>query len=473
MKLTCDVVFVAPPLLWGQERRLDLKPPLNLLYLASYVNARGWRAAILDVLADQSSLPRVLDRLDELQPRFLGVPFYQSTVATALRLCREARQRLPRLPIIAGGPLATTSPEELLQHDCIDLCVLGEGELTVEALLRLPEHFTTAALHAVTGIAFRENGAVVRTPARAPIAELDSLPFLDGTLVNLKAYYDFQESLGMPRWFFLSTSRGCPFCCVFCATPVLWPGALRRVTVERLKQEIEFQRSVDPGVNLGFMDDCFFSDKQWLGEFFAMIAPFQLKYCCIGRADHLTPDDVDRLAATGCHYVALGVESGNQAFQKKIKKYLNLDSVRKSIERLAKTSIATKCFFMLGFPDETPEEMLQTINFAIELKRLGMTEGNFFPVSVYPGTQLAEQVPAAVQVSAVYESFDFENLSVAETLRQGGDIGEKRLSIYANLPAAQVNRYCTQAQLVEIIKWAYQKLERAEFASLKELQTFL
>lgn len=57
---------------------------------------------------------------------------------------------------------------------------------------------------------------------------------------------------------------------------------------------------------------------------------------------------------------------------------------------------------MLGFPDETPEEMVETINFACELKELGMGECSFFPVSVYAGTELANQVNRDSCVSKVY-----------------------------------------------------------------------
>lgn len=460
-----DILLLNPPLLWGQEERMDLKPPLNLMYLASWLKHHGHTAPLVDAVSLGLSFENVLERIASLAPRRLGVPFYQGSRETAVRLCREAKKLLPKLLIIGGGPLMTTFSEDLMLEHCIDAGVIGEGELTLTELLETPDRGDWPG---IPGLALRDAaGNVFKTPPRAPIEPLDSLPFLDTDQPDLQPYYKFHEKLGMPRWLFLSSSRGCPFRCVFCATPVLWPGPMRRLSVPRLIEEIRFHRRDDPTLGIGFMDDSFFSDKRWLNEFLSAIAPENLRYCCIGRADHLDAQEAEKLAKTGCHYVALGVETANQARQKTIRKFLDLDKVEATVRSLSANGILTKCFFMLGFPGETPAEMAETINFAVTLRKAGMSECNFFPVSIYPGTELATGCSASAFTSGIYAGYDRENKPISAFDAEAR--GEKRLSIYANIPTADINEFLTHAQLLSLVKTAYVKVEKAESITPEEV----
>jgi radical SAM superfamily enzyme YgiQ (UPF0313 family) len=450
-----------------------MKPPLNLLYLASWLNQRGLRAAILDTNLTQMSLSEVVTTTISMNPRFLGVPFYQATQETALTLCREVREQSPGTWIVAGGALATTSPESLLCQPQIDMCVIGEGEITLEELLRsgLPIPRSAApdysCLATIPGLAFQDRGQSVFTGLRAPLGDLDALPFLDFGLIDIRGYFSYHASIEMSSWLFYTTSRGCRSRCTFCATPVLWPGGLRRQSVPRLLAEIVHQRRLYPAAQFGFMDDSFFSDRAWLGDFFTGIAPLNVKYCCIGRADHLLAEDVRGLARTGCIYVALGIETGNQLRQKALKKHLDLNRVRSSVRLLAEHQVFCKGFFMLGFPDETPEEMAETINFAVELKHLGMAECNFFPVSIYPGTELAAGVSKLLQVSTIYQGIS-NPLSQSKPVEAEEDVAEIKLMRYANIPSADINRFFSAAHILDLVKMAYRKVAAGEPVTLSE-----
>ncbi len=478
-----DLLLVAPPLVWGQEDRVDMKQPLNLLYLAGWLNHKGLRARIHDVTFSRTSLAGVLTEIERLRPRAVGVPFYQATHETAAILCNAVRARFPAVWLIAGGPLATTDPQTVLACPAVDLCVIGEGEQTTEALLRGPlaaprvdeppilagSAPTTA--HDVAGIALRRDGRCHLTPPREPLADLDALPYLDYRLIDIDGYFAYHRSIEMSSWLFLTTSRGCHARCTFCATPVLWPGGLRRQSARRILDEIAHQRRLFPQAQFAFMDDSFFADKAWLAEFFTGIATMNVRYCCIGRADHLREQEAQNLDATGCIYVALGIETGNADRQKKMKKFLDLDRARASVRLLAKHQVFCKCFFMLGFPDETPAEMAETINFAVELKCLGMNECNFFPVSIYPGTELAVQYPHHQAGSTVYQPAPA--VADADPLAALGDgcthIGEAKLRRYANIPKYNVNMHFSTAEVLEIVKLAYGKVDRGEMATAAEL----
>ncbi|MBU1105359.1 MAG: B12-binding domain-containing radical SAM protein [Candidatus Riflebacteria bacterium] len=470
-----DILLIAPPLLWENEARPEMKQPLNLLYLASWLNRQGLRAKVLDAVSAQLSLSDILLSVGEVRPRFIGVPFYQATRETALQLFSAIRGRFPEIWLIAGGPLVTTSTESLLRLPEIDICVTGEGEVTLEELLRsglsIPrtEDADRSCLATISGLGYVDHKKSVITPPRPSITDLDSIPFVDFDLIDIQRYFAYHASIEMSNWLFLTTSRGCNARCTFCATPVLWPDGMRRQSVPRLLAEIVHQRQLYPSAQFGFMDDSFFSDKAWLREFFDGISSLNVKYCCIGRADHLCEEDVRGLAQSGCIYVALGIETGNQARQRTIRKHLDLDRVRASIRLLAEYDIFSKGFFMLGFPDETPEEMLETINFAVELKKLGMGECNFFPVSIYPGTELAERCAKSACVSTVYKKSSKSGLPESPSQSDKSDIAENKLLRYANIPDADVNAFFKASQILNIVKFGYRQVESGKFARLEEL----
>ncbi len=469
-----DILLAAPPLTWGDTCRSDMKPPLNLLYLASWLNQHDCRAKILDVNLSSLTLSEVAQAIVAMKPRFLGVPFYQATRLTGLELFHEVRKLDPGICTIAGGPLATTLPQSLVSNAEVDICVIGEGERTLEEVIKAAHkagfHNTRKGddLRCIPGLMFMRCGELVSTAPRAVIENLDDLPFLDFDLIDIHRYFDYYKTIDMSAWLFLTTSRGCQARCTFCATPVLWPDGLRRQSVPRLLAEMSWQRQRYPQAQFAFMDDSFFSDKAWLHEFFAGMKTLTAKYCCIGRADHLRPEEVRLLAETGCIYVAMGIETGNQQRQKSLRKHLDLDKVKTTVQLLKAWNVFSKGFFMIGFPDERPEEIAETINFAIELKRLGLGECSFFPVSIYPGTELAATCTHARFSSTIYDGTMPAHLTQAQS---APDIAEQKLRRYANIPDEDVNAYYSAGRLIDIVKLAYQRFETATFITSSDLPT--
>ncbi len=456
MKKKADIIFVSPPLIWGQENRMDIKPPLNLMYLASYLEKNSVKSTIIDVIGENFDFYMVLKTIKEESPAFLGLPLYHASLETVFNLCKEVKKILPSVKIIGGGPSITTQAEDLMKRDEIDIGVIGEGEITLgEVILSEEKDYKR-----IDGIAYKKDGISINR--KREHINLDMLPNLDYKFVNMEPYFSYQKKLNIPETIFMVTSRGCPCNCIYCATPELWPGPLRRYSVERTIDEIKFHLAKFPGVDIGFMDDSFFSDKKWLNEFLDKIEGSNARFCCIGRADHLDKELVERLARAGCLYVALGIETGNQARQKKIKKYLDLEKTRKNVKLLADKNILTKCFFMLGFPDETPEEMVETINLAVDLRKGGMSKFNFFPVVIYPGTELAKRFPRSICKSKIYEEYKPDVTSIS-------DFGERSLSMYSTIPDEDINTFLTGEELIELTKMAYNKVEKGEYINIHEI----
>jgi magnesium-protoporphyrin IX monomethyl ester (oxidative) cyclase len=461
-----DVLLIATPLIMG-DHRLDFKPPLNLLFLHAYLKRQGMASDVCDMVSERLELADVLARIQRQQPRAIGIPMYHATTDTVFDLIRAIRAMDPSIRIIAGGPSFTIEPDKYMQSGLFDAGVVGEGEVTfLEVLkaLREPDPPHTP------GAAFMKGDQIVIHPRRTQIDDLDALPFLDYAPIDMDVYFNYQQQMGIAKTIFMTTSRGCAFRCTFCSTPLLWgPSNVRRVSAGRILAEIAHHKAVFGDVNIGFLDDSFFADRQWLAEFLPGIKKLGVPYTCIGRVDHLDTTLIEQTAESGCIYVAFGVETGSQLRQRRIKKYLSLDKLKRNMAAFAKYDITTKCFFMLGFPDETIEEMADTINLAVDLAIIGMKKCSFFPVIVYPGTEMARDFDFQEFDAGIHDDYviDMAGYTGAASPVNAGDTG---ISMYSTVPKSDSNPYLNHKGLVQLIKMAYQKVTDKEHITVEEIE---
>ena len=458
---TPGILLVQPPLLWDHQLRLSFQSPLNLLYLHAFLQARGIEVGLLDVVSRECTLAGAVDRVLAAAPACVGIPLYHASLDTAFALVSALRSKAPGMRFIAGGPCMTMEPERMMHEGGFDFGIVGEGEESLAALVSIVTagSGSEAAFAALPGLAYRQGGTIRVNPRPAPIADLDALPFLDFSVLDNDFYFSHQERAGVPRTLFLNSSRGCSFRCTYCCTPVLWPGAIRRLSPPRLIDELLFQRKRFPGVEIGFCDDSFFADKRWLRDFLDLARPLGLKFQCIGRADHLGAGDIEGLVEAGLTYIAFGVETGSARRQRALRKNLDLGHLVEIMRGLNRERVKTKCFFMLGFPDETPAEMAETINLAATLKRNGMTFFSIFPVTIYPGTELARQFgnqPFRIGIDA----------HLPEIIRDHLRIGEEQ----AELLKSPYNSFMTQRQMVDLVTFACERVERGATVTAADIE---
>ncbi len=88
---------------------------------------------------------------------------------------------------------------------------------------------------------------------------------------------------------------------------------------------------------------------------------------------------------TGCRMLMIGYESGVQRCLNSVCKGVTLKQSRKFTERADKLGFILHGCFMIGFPDETPEEAQKTIDFA---KSLPLDTVQFSGIVAYPGTAI-------------------------------------------------------------------------------------
>ena len=161
------------------KRRLDnlVESPLGLMYLATYLQRQfGSRVTvrIAKSMVDFDDYRQLKELLEEFKPRLIGIrtltyykDFFHQTAAVI-------RQWGIDVPIVTGGPYATSHYETILQDKNIDLVVRGEGEVTFAHLVgRMLEHpgrpLPAETLRQIEGIAFMPP---VEEPGRGPAREI-------------------------------------------------------------------------------------------------------------------------------------------------------------------------------------------------------------------------------------------------------------------------------------------------------------
>jgi anaerobic magnesium-protoporphyrin IX monomethyl ester cyclase len=85
-------------------------------------------------------------------------------------------------------------------------------------------------------------------------------------------------------------------------------------------------------------------------------------------------------------------ESGAPGVLARIKKRVSLDRMVRSIREAVDNGIDVKVNIILGFPDETPREVLETYRFLVDLAVVGVEAVSVFPFCPYPGSELFDEL---------------------------------------------------------------------------------
>jgi anaerobic magnesium-protoporphyrin IX monomethyl ester cyclase len=341
--------------------------PLGVFYLAAYLRQHGHQVEVIDGEANNLDAKDIVARAAEFQPGLVGissttVAFHRGLeVAEAIKACR------PELPIVLGGPHASSNARHAMSFPAFDFAVLGEGEATLE---ELAETLTAGGdFSAVQGLVFRQAGQLVINPSRPPLVDLDSLPFPAYDLIpNLAAYAPPPCNYKKRPVANVITSRGCPNSCTFCDRSVFGKH-LRQRSAANIAAEIEKLHRTYGVREIAFVDDTFTIRPQRMRELFILLAEkgISFPWTCMSRINTVDRDTLQFMRASGCWHVSFGIESGNEDILRRIKKNISLDQIRRVVAWCGELGIRTKGFFMIGHPGETRETIEQTIQFGLDL----------------------------------------------------------------------------------------------------------
>ena len=358
--------------------------PLGLLHAASLI-AEKYDVRLIDArLSNPDELLR--KELDD-NTLFVGVTCHTGPmIRSALGFSKLVRS-LSDIPIVWGGTHASLSPEQTLENPAIDICVIGEGEVTV---LEVADTLAAGgALEGVKGIAYKKNGEIIRNEPR-DLLPADQWPEAAYQLVDLSRYLPAYEGM---RSLFFQASRGCPFECGFCYNSPFNLRKYRKLEAEKVLERLRNLRKTIDFEDVYFVDDNFFVDLAWaeaIGKGLAeMGLAWQVQGIDISALLRMDDNYVARIKSYGCRRLTLGVETASERMRRFIRKQGTKDDIRRAVSRFEGQGMTLYASFMVGFPTETKEEMRETVDLALELVRKHdfFRCSPFYSYSPYPGTR--------------------------------------------------------------------------------------
>ncbi|MBF0339354.1 MAG: B12-binding domain-containing radical SAM protein [Magnetococcales bacterium] len=318
--------------------------PVGPLTLATLARQRGWDVSMVDLphAAEEDALVQTL-----AERTLVGLSTLCSTFHRSLQLASRVKALNPGVTVVMGGPQASAVAGVLLQrHECVDLVFQGEAEEGWIAYL------DGTPLAQIPGLVYRCDGAILENPAPPLLMDLDRLP--------MPAFDLYRPSgISVP----LETGRGCPFACTYCSTNEYFSRRFRAKSPGRILAEMDQLNTLYGVQTFDFIEDSFTINRRRIIEFCTALHRHHRAYHwqISARPDQVDAELLERLRHAGCRGIYFGIETGSQRLQKVVRKNLRVARAVENILMAKQSGLLVTVSFIIGFPDETEEDLRATL----------------------------------------------------------------------------------------------------------------
>lgn len=364
--------------------------PLGLGYIARVLADIGVEVDTLDAHAEKLSPEETLAEIRKRTFDLVGITALSTQYAFVKWLAKEIKVYHPQACIIVGGQLAHYNPHTLIGNTMVDVCVIGEGEVTVQDLV-----YNLNDLSRVRGIAYRdESGRYRRNPDRGRITNPEVIPFPLWDAFNMDYYFThgFFGSRAH-RCVNILTSRGCPYSCTFCS--LSFPNVTYR-SVDNVIDEIRHLKENYGVDGIEFCDELFVISKKRVYEFCEKLKPLKIAWGGQGRANIVNDDEklLKAMKDAGAAYIGFGLESATSDMLSRMQKKTTVEQNINCVRTAQKVGLVVVAQYMFGFPGETLESIKAGIDYFKEIHYIPPIGPNAPPhislTVALPGAQLYE-----------------------------------------------------------------------------------
>ncbi|MEK9165827.1 MAG: cobalamin-dependent protein, partial [Patescibacteria group bacterium] len=317
---------------------------------------------------------KIKNTITDFKPDILGISIPFSTqIDSAIDICNICKDASPDTIVVFGGPHASVRYKSLLEETACDFCVIGEGEKTFYEFVK--NYNSKLPLKDIEGLAYKMDGEIHFKP-RKFLEDLDELPFPAYETINMDSYlnnkYLYGQRSSLSNSISMITSRGCPYSCIFCSIKLHMGRKYRFHSPGYVLRHIKFLMENYGISNFHFEDDNISLDKHRFEQILDGIitGSLNIKWDTPNgvRADTLDGNLLKKIKRSGCEEITLGIESGNQyVVNSIIKKNISLDYMLFIIKQCKALKLKVNAFYVIGFPQETIENMKETISLALDM----------------------------------------------------------------------------------------------------------
>jgi len=422
-----DALFVVPGNAKGVYQALSddysaIETPTWALLLAESCRSVGYNVKILDITAEKLSHKNAVDRIIEINPKFIVFVVYGQNVnagttnmSGAVALSSFIKSNKINSPIIYIGSHVQALPIDALEKESsIDIICTNEGVYSLRSLLNL-EKINPVALSKVKGIGYRDFDKVILTPAEKVVPQerldidlpgyaWDLLPFEEKPFDLYRspmwhAEYNFNHRSPYAA---IQTSLGCQFKCEFCMINIINRDDNDAIGVAGNYNSMrywstgfiikEFDKLIKMGVKtIRIVDEMFLLNPKYYIPLCEQLSERNkddsLRMWAYSRIDTIRrPGILNLVRQAGIKWLALGIESGDKAIRLEVSKGKFDDvNISQVIENVHDADIEVMANYIFGLPSDTKETMKKTFDLSKDLCTAGW---NTYAAMALPGSQL-------------------------------------------------------------------------------------
>lgn len=363
--------------------------PLGLQILTSICKQNNYNAKLLDLsllhkqegfLFTDDIFNWIEEKIKQYPAKYYGISVMNGTFIWGITIAKIIKKIEPESIVFVGGPQATALKKKIFDVcQWFDYCLLYEGETTIVNFLAYLEKQTLD----IPCNVIKKNNTCYRY--QLTCENINNIPAID--------YSDYYNA----RIIDVEVGRGCPYSCYYCSAKSLVGHNIRYKNIECILQESQnvynnMNKSTRKYIN--FNHDNFLSNRKNFKEFVSkkINENYNFPYGCEGRIDAIDDEIINDLSDSNCVYIFVGLESGSKRIQKIAKKNLNLDNISEKIKKITSKGIFFETNFIIGFPEETLDDLYDTIKLASKLAWLDTNiRISYSFMSPEPGSEVFEK----------------------------------------------------------------------------------
>ncbi|MBA3047721.1 B12-binding domain-containing radical SAM protein [Patescibacteria group bacterium] len=381
------VLFVYPNLGWG------VSPCMGIATLSAVLKNKSHNVKLIylnEFMGFPLDLMKIKGTIEDYNPDLIGFSTTTNQFTIAIEVAQFIKRKVnKKIPILFGGMHATMNPKETLNHSCVDMIILGEGE---EAILELAERMQkNQDISKVKNLWLKKEKQIIENGLR-PYVSLETLPFMDVAVMDYQKVIDHRNG-----WVDVMVTRGCPRNCTYCFNDSY--KAMYENTCDKAGKYVrvdDYFKTID-GIKdilnkydnikaINFYDDDFLLPLSIINFVNLFKREINLPFMINAHVNSITDKNISALKHCGCDLIKIGLESGSYRIRKDVlNRPITLRQFIEKINIIKKYGVKLFTFNMIGLPTEEKEDVFETLRLNAQIQPNVVRIATFYP---YTGTSI-------------------------------------------------------------------------------------
>lgn len=408
------VLLINP--LTDKEKLCNVLPNLGLGYLATSLRKEKIEVEIIDGYKRGMNEKLIKNMLKNNNYQAVGFQVFITSVNKTREYLDFIKSLNKNIVTIVGGPHPSSDRENILQYlPNADFGIAGEGEESLPQLLKLIENGEKSkSYYNIQNLIWRKDREIISNPVNY-IQNLDNLGLPAWDLINPLEYP--QAPMGVFVKSFpvapINTGRGCMYSCSFCSVHSVMGKKRRCRSKDSIIEEIKLLKDKYNVKEIHIIDDNFTLNKKVVRELCEEIIHqnIKLNFSLPNgiRLNTLDKEILCLLEKAGWYSIGIGIESGSERILSHMRKRQTIQEIKDKVSLISKsTKIRITGFFIIGYPEETEEDILKTIKLS---KELPLSRAQFLTFTPLPGSEIYNILKQENRLNRInYDSTIFHTL---------------------------------------------------------------